>query len=272
MATLGEFDAVLEIAGWDEAFLAARTSAPGALARQIAGRVRAVTQLDCGIGIGQNKLQSKLATGFGKPAGIFRLTRQSWLDVLGCRPTDALWGIGSRTAARLARLGISTVGELAAPDRPARPSAGRADGGPGGSAREAGGSAQGRGLRQVGDVGPALAPRGYLPGPPVVDQVILDPALDVVEDPDGLVVSVCGAGERLQRLDDTLQGRIAEDGRRSPGHLAAGDHAVPDGAQPPRSRHRAAAPGAPRSRLPGSARSAPSRRRARTGAACPRRW
>ena|ERR1035441_7853803 len=116
MATLGEFDAVLEIAGWDEAFLAARTSAPGALARQIAGRVRAVTQLDCGIGIGQNKLQSKLATGFGKPAGIFRLTRQSWLDVLGCRPTDALWGIGSRTAARLARLGISTVGELAAAD------------------------------------------------------------------------------------------------------------------------------------------------------------
>ena len=116
MATLGEFDAVLEIAGWDEAFLAARTSAPGALARQIAGRVRAVTQLDCGIGIGQNKLQSKLATGFGKPAGSFRLPRQSWLDVLGCRPTDALWGIGSRTAARLARLGISTVGELAAAD------------------------------------------------------------------------------------------------------------------------------------------------------------
>jgi hypothetical protein len=33
MATLGEFDAVLEIAGWDEAFLAARTSAPGAPAR-----------------------------------------------------------------------------------------------------------------------------------------------------------------------------------------------------------------------------------------------
>ncbi len=116
MAVLREFDAVVEVFGWDEAFLAVDTADPEGLAREIAERVRARTGLDCSVGIGENKLQAKLATGFGKPAGIFRLTHQNWFAVLGGRPTDALWGIGSKTAGRLAGLGISTVGELAAAD------------------------------------------------------------------------------------------------------------------------------------------------------------
>ena len=66
------------------------------------------------MGIGQNKLQAKLATGFGKPAGVFRLTGQNWFAVLGDRPTDALWGIGAKTAQKLAALGLNTVRELAA--------------------------------------------------------------------------------------------------------------------------------------------------------------
>lgn len=116
MAVLREFDAVVEVFGWDEAFLAVDTADPEGYAREIAERVRARTRLDCSVGIGENKLQAKLATSFGKPAGIFRLTRQNWFEVLGGRPTDALWGIGSKTAGRLAGLGISTVGELAAAD------------------------------------------------------------------------------------------------------------------------------------------------------------
>ena len=116
MAVLREFDAVVEVFGWDEAFLAVDTDDPQRVARQIAERVRARTQLDCSVGIGENKLQAKLATGFGKPAGIFRLTHQNWFEVLGGRPTDALWGIGAKTAARLGELGISTVSELADAD------------------------------------------------------------------------------------------------------------------------------------------------------------
>jgi DNA polymerase-4 len=116
MKVLREFDAVVEVAGWDEAFLAVQTDDPEAVAREVAGRVRAATRLDCSVGIGQNRLQAKLATGFGKPAGVFRLTHDSWLDVLGARPTEALWGIGSRTARRLAGLGIDTVADLAAAD------------------------------------------------------------------------------------------------------------------------------------------------------------
>jgi nucleotidyltransferase/DNA polymerase involved in DNA repair len=116
MDTLREFDAVVEVLGWDEAFLAVDTDDPESVAREIAERVRAATDLDCTVGIGQNKLQAKLATGFGKPAGVFRLTYQTWFEVLGDRPTDALWGIGAKTAKRLAGLGIATVGDLATAD------------------------------------------------------------------------------------------------------------------------------------------------------------
>jgi nucleotidyltransferase/DNA polymerase involved in DNA repair len=116
MAALQEFDAVVEVVGWDEAFLAMETDDPEAAARRIQQHVRAVTQLDCTVGIGENKLQAKLAAGFGKPAGVFRLTHRSWFEVLGERPTDALWGIGRKTAVKLAALGIGTVGELAATD------------------------------------------------------------------------------------------------------------------------------------------------------------
>jgi len=116
MAVLRESGAVVEVMGWDEAFLGAETDDPEALARRIADRVRARTRLDCSVGIGQNRLQAKLATGLGKPAGIFRLTYDNWFEILGGRPTDSLWGIGAKTAAKLAELGIGTVRELAGAD------------------------------------------------------------------------------------------------------------------------------------------------------------
>jgi DNA polymerase IV len=116
MDTLREFDAIVEVLGWDEAFLEVQTADPEALARDIQSRVRAATQLESSVGIGRNTLQAKLATGFGKPAGVFRLTHENWFDVLGDRPTDALWGIGRKTAKKLADVGITTVRELAAAD------------------------------------------------------------------------------------------------------------------------------------------------------------
>ena len=47
---------------------------------------------------------------------MFRLTSATWFEVLGARPTDALWGIGAKTARKLAGLGIRTVSDLAAAD------------------------------------------------------------------------------------------------------------------------------------------------------------
>lgn len=116
MATLREFPVVVEVLGWDEAFLGARTDDPEGLAAAIRAGVEETTGLSCSVGIGDNKLRAKLATGFGKPAGIYRLTRDNWVAVMADRPTDALWGIGSRTAAKLADEGLRTVADLARAD------------------------------------------------------------------------------------------------------------------------------------------------------------
>jgi len=116
MDVLRSSAAVVEVLGWDEAFLGVEVEDPEAFARSLAARVRDVTRLDCTVGIGENKLQAKIATGFGKPAGVFRLTPANWFEVLGNRPTDALWGIGAKTARKLAGLGIGTVSDLAAAD------------------------------------------------------------------------------------------------------------------------------------------------------------
>jgi DNA polymerase-4 len=74
------------------------------------------TRLHCSVGIGDNKLRAKIATEFGKPRGSFVLTADNWFEVMGDRPTTALWGVGSKTAKKLAALGIDTVTQLAQSD------------------------------------------------------------------------------------------------------------------------------------------------------------
>jgi DNA polymerase-4 len=116
MATLRTFAVVVEVLGWDEAFVGAHTSDPEALAADIRRSVKEATGLSCSVGIGDNKLRAKLATGFAKPAGIYRLTRHNWVSVMADRPTDALWGIGRKTANKLADAGLTTVAQLARAD------------------------------------------------------------------------------------------------------------------------------------------------------------
>lgn len=117
MAVLREFPVVVEVLGWDEAFLGASTDEPETLAEDIRQTVRAETGLSCSVGIGDNRLCAKTATGFAKPDGVYRLTRDTWSEVMDTRPVEALQGIGRRTAKKLAELGVHTVGELAASDR-----------------------------------------------------------------------------------------------------------------------------------------------------------
>jgi DNA polymerase-4 len=140
MATLREFPVVVQVLGWDEAFLGAHTDDPEGLAAAIRAGVAESTGLSCSVGIGDNKLRAKLATGLAKPdnqhsakpdnqhhaqptnqhgarsAGIYRLTRDNWVAVMANLPTDALWGIGHRTAVKLADEGLRTVADLARAD------------------------------------------------------------------------------------------------------------------------------------------------------------
>ncbi|MGH3453002.1 MAG: DNA polymerase IV [Nocardioidaceae bacterium] len=118
MNTLRSFPAAVEVLGWDEAFMepVPPPDDPEAFARDVQRAVREATQLSCAVGIGDNKLRAKIATEFGKPGGTFRLTDDNWYPVMADRPTDALWGIGRKTAKRLAGMGIETVRDLALTD------------------------------------------------------------------------------------------------------------------------------------------------------------
>lgn len=117
MATLrAQPGAVVQVLGWDEAFVGIEAEDPEAYARQLQAAVLERTQLHCSVGIGDTLVRAKVATGFGKPAGVFRLTAANWLEVMGSRPTKELWGVGTKVSARLAKHGITTVAELAAAD------------------------------------------------------------------------------------------------------------------------------------------------------------
>jgi DNA polymerase-4 len=133
MATLRSLEwagapVVLEVLGWDEAFLGPGPGHGdlGGLdeAREMAAQVRSAvlerTRLHCSVGIGNNKLQAKIATDFGKPGhvrgGVYAITDETWYDEMGARPTRALWGVGAKIAGRLSALGIETVTDLATSD------------------------------------------------------------------------------------------------------------------------------------------------------------
>jgi DNA polymerase-4 len=108
--------AVVQVLGWDEAFIGVATDDPESYARRLQASVLERTALHCSVGIGDTLVRAKVATGFGKPRGMFRLTADNWLEVMGARPTIELWGVGSKISKRLAALGITTVVELAMAD------------------------------------------------------------------------------------------------------------------------------------------------------------
>ncbi|KAA9108575.1 DNA polymerase IV [Microbacterium rhizomatis] len=117
MSTLREQPgAVVQVLGWDEAFVGVTTDDPEAYARRVQAAVRERTALHCSVGVGDTLVRAKVATAFGKPRGVFRLTSENWLEVMGDKPTIELWGVGSKISRRLEGLGIRTVADLAAAD------------------------------------------------------------------------------------------------------------------------------------------------------------
>jgi DNA polymerase IV len=116
MGLLRDLGYPLEVWGWDEAYLGADVADAGELAERIRTVIADETGLSCSVGISDNKQRAKVATGFGKPAGIFTLTADNWMALMGDRTVDALWGVGPKTAKKLATMGIITVADLAATD------------------------------------------------------------------------------------------------------------------------------------------------------------
>ncbi|OBI84867.1 DNA polymerase IV [Mycobacterium sp. E740] len=126
MGLLRDLGHPVEVWGWDEAYVGADlddSQSPFELAARIREVISAETGLSCSVGISDNKQRAKVATGFGKPKrgcaearGIYQLTDENWMAVMGDRDVSALWGVGPKTAKKLAALGIDTVSDLAATD------------------------------------------------------------------------------------------------------------------------------------------------------------
>jgi DNA polymerase-4 len=81
-------------------------------AERLRDDVRQETGLDCSIGIGPNRMIAKLASDSAKPRGLMEV-RAGWEEgFLAGLPLQALPGIGPKTAARLAELGLRDVHQI----------------------------------------------------------------------------------------------------------------------------------------------------------------
>jgi DNA polymerase-4 len=116
MGLLRDLGHPVEVWGWDEAYVGVTADDPNEVAEEIRTIISSETGLSCSVGISDNKQRAKVATGFAKPAGIFALTDANWMTVMADRPVDALWGVGPKTAKKLAALDITTVWQLAHSD------------------------------------------------------------------------------------------------------------------------------------------------------------
>jgi DNA polymerase-4 len=119
MAILRDVTPLVEPLSLDEAFLDVGASVraagrPAVIAAAIRRRVADELQLTCSVGVAPTKFVAKLASARCKPDGMLVVPAPRILEFLHPLPVTALWGVGARTAEQLHRLGIRTVGDLAA--------------------------------------------------------------------------------------------------------------------------------------------------------------
>ena len=121
--TIREIAPVVEDRGVDEVYIDF-THVPGGqreggrvLARLIQKAIFQATGLTCSIGVAPNKLLAKMASEFNKPNGISIVTADDLHSQIWPLPCRKVNGIGPKADEKLQRLGIRTIGELAACDR-----------------------------------------------------------------------------------------------------------------------------------------------------------
>jgi DNA polymerase IV len=109
----------VEVVGLDEAYMdLAGLYSPRAAMRRLVAEIKAATQLTCSVGIGPNKLVAKVASDAEKPEGFVVLSREQACERFASSPPGLVPGIGPKTAARLAEMGLTSLASVgAAPER-----------------------------------------------------------------------------------------------------------------------------------------------------------
>lgn len=101
----------------DEAYVDLTGEAePETLADAIRRRVKAETSLPASVGLATTKLVAKVASDFNKPEGCTIVLPGDEAAFLAPQSVRVIWGIGPRTAERLAEREITTCGQLAMAD------------------------------------------------------------------------------------------------------------------------------------------------------------
>jgi DNA polymerase-4 len=120
MQIVYSYSPLVESMSIDESFVDITVSkqfgSPLEIASLIQRRIYDEISLPCSIGSAPNKLLAKMASDMKKPNGIFVLRLRDVPYVLWDKPCGYLYGIGKKTAEKLTRLGINTIGELAHAD------------------------------------------------------------------------------------------------------------------------------------------------------------
>ena len=96
-----------------------RLGRPGWIGEWIRARIADEQGITCSVGVAPTKFLAKLASSRCKPDGLLVVPVDGVTAFLHPLPVGALWGVGERTAAVLAGLGLRTVGEIAAMPLPA---------------------------------------------------------------------------------------------------------------------------------------------------------
>ncbi|WJH34513.1 DNA polymerase IV [Paenibacillus aurantius] len=117
MDIVGNYSPQIEAMSIDECFVditgSKQFGAPLEIAETIQTRIRNELGLPCSIGVAPNKLLAKIASDMKKPNGISVLRLRDVPLILWDKPCDTIYGIGGKTAEKLLKLNIRTVGELA---------------------------------------------------------------------------------------------------------------------------------------------------------------
>lgn len=89
---------------------------PVDIAKNLQARILKELDLPCSIGIGPNKFLAKMASDMKKPLGITILRKRDLDKTLWPLTVDEMYGIGEKTAEKLRKINVTTIGELAQRD------------------------------------------------------------------------------------------------------------------------------------------------------------